>query len=138
MSTQNVPGPVPAITPENAFFWTAGEHGELRFLHCQACNHVLHPPAPLCPQCLSDDLVVKTVSGRAEVATFTVNHHPWHPAFAPPYVLAIVEIEEAPYVRFTTRLVNCDPDDVRIGMPVRVRFEQAGQAWLPLFEPEVA
>ena len=40
-----------------------------------------------------------------------------------PYVVAIVEIVEQPSVRLTTNLVNCPPDEIEIGMPVRVTFE---------------
>jgi uncharacterized OB-fold protein len=55
-------------------------------------------------------------------------------------VVAIVEIEEDPCVRLTTNIVNIEPRDVRIGMPVRVVFEhhadEAGDVWIPLFEPD--
>ncbi len=125
----------PLLTPENRFFWTAGADGELRFKRCRDCARWIHPPAPRCRACLGDDLEVAAVSGRARVGGFTVNYQPWLPGFPPPYVIAIVEIEEAPYVRLTTNIVDCDPDDVHIGMPVQVRFEQAGEAWLPLFAP---
>jgi uncharacterized OB-fold protein len=38
-----------------------------------------------------------------------------------------------------TNLVGVDPDDVRIGMRVRVKFEPVSEdASVPLFEPEVA
>jgi uncharacterized OB-fold protein len=57
-----------------------------------------------------------------------------------PYVVAIVEIEEDPSVRLTTNIVNVEPRDVWIGMPVRVVFEHhaddAGDVWIPLFEPD--
>lgn len=129
--------PYPAITPENAFFWTAGETGSLRFQRCRACRHFVHPPQPNCPECLGDALDIEPVSGRATVAAKTINMHAWRPDFPPPpYVIAIVEIEEAPYVRLTTRMVNCEPGQVAIGMPVRVIFQQQGPAWLPLFEPD--
>jgi uncharacterized OB-fold protein len=75
------------------------------------------------------------VSGRAEVATFTINVQPWIPGFDPPYVIAMVEIVEQPSVRLTTNIVDCAPDDVYIGMPVMVRFEQYDDVWLPLFAP---
>jgi uncharacterized OB-fold protein len=127
--------PYPEIDDANRFFWTSGEEGVLRFLRCQACRTFLHPPAPYCRDCLSQDLAPEAVSGRATVEACTVNHHPWHPAFPPPYVVAIVAIEEAPEVRLTTNLVNCPAEDVRIGLPVQVTFRQAGPAWLPLFEP---
>jgi uncharacterized OB-fold protein len=80
------------------------------------------------------------VSGRARIATFTVNHQPWMPGPALPYVVAIVEIDEQPDVRLMTNVVGCPPEAVRIGMPVRVVFEHHpdpdGDVWLPLFEPD--
>ena len=85
---------LPRITPENEHYWTGGAQGELRFLRCTGCGHYLHPPQPLCPECLSRDLEVAAVSGRAELHTYTVNHQPWIPGFPPPYVVAIVEIPE--------------------------------------------
>jgi uncharacterized OB-fold protein len=128
----------PLLTPENRYFWTAGAEGELRFKRCRACRTYVHPPAPYCAICLSKDLAIEAVSGRARVGGFTVNHQAWQPGFPPPYVIAIVELEEAPYVRLTTNIVNCDPDAVHVGMPVRVRFEQVEDTWLPLFEPTSA
>jgi len=130
--------PSPALTLENRFFWTSGADGRLRFQRCQACRTYVHPPQPYCPTCLSDRLEAEAVSGRATVAACTVNHHRWRPGFDPPYVVAIVEIEEAPYVRLTTNIVGCAPESVEIGQPVQVRFEQVGETWLPLFEPRGA
>ena len=75
------------------------------------------------------------MSGRARVATFTVNHQPWYPGMDPPYVIAIVEIEEQADVRLMTNIVSCDVEDVKIGMPVTVRFEHQDDVWIPLFEP---
>jgi len=55
-----------------------------------------------------------------------VNHHPWIPGFEPPYVIAIVEIEEQPGLRVTTNLVGCTPDsDDGIFLPL---FEPASDA----------
>ena len=51
----------------------------------------------------------------------------------PPYVIAEVELAEQPGLRLLTSVVGCD--EVTIGMPVRVRFEQAGDAWIPVFGP---
>jgi len=121
-------------------FWTAGGDGRLELLRCGQCGTYVHPPAPRCPTDQGTDLAWTPVSGRATVATFTVNHQPWMPGPALPYVVAIVEIAEQPSVRLTTNVVGCAPQDVRIGMPVRVTFEHHadpdGDVWLPLFEPD--
>ena len=51
-----------------------------------------------------------------------------------PYVVALVDLDEG--VRLMTNLVGIDPDEVRIGMRVRVRFETVSEeASVPLFEP---
>jgi uncharacterized OB-fold protein len=128
---------LPALTPENEHFWTGGRDGELRFLHCAACDTFVHPPAPRCPECLGDALAVRAVSGRAHLHTFTENHQPWIPGFDPPYLIAIVTIDEQPTLRLTTNLVNCTAADAHIGMPLRVVFEEREDGiFLPLFEPD--
>ena len=127
---------LPLVTRRNVHFWTGGAHGELRILRCTACRHWIHPPAPICPACLARDVAPEAVSGRARVATFTVNHQPWVPGFDPPYLVAIVELVEQPGLRLTTNLVNCALDAARIDMPVRVVFEQRDDVWIPLFQPE--
>ena len=75
------------------------------------------------------------VSGEGTVYTFTVNHQPFHPDVPPPYVIAIVELAEQADLRVPTNIVNCPIDGVRVGMPVRVVFEEHGEVFVPLFEP---
>ena len=77
------------------------------------------------------------MSGRGTVFTFTVNRHQYHPDVPAPYVIAIVELVEQHGLRFTTNIVDVDPEVVAIGMPVRVTFESAGEAaWAPVFRPK--
>jgi uncharacterized protein len=128
---------LPRVTDRNRHFWEGGRDGKLQFLRCADDGTYVHPPAPVCPTCFAKSLAVEAVSGRATVATFSVNHQPWMPGPELPYVLAIVEIVEDPRVRVTTNIVGCDPDAVHIDMPVRVTFEEHdGEVWIPLFEPE--
>jgi uncharacterized OB-fold protein len=131
---------LPKLTDENREFWTRGGRGELCFWRCQDCGDYVHPPQPICPSCLSKDLAVEAVSGKATLASYTINHQAWMPGPELPYVVAIIEIVEQPSVRLTTNLVNCPHDEIRIGMPVRVTFEHHpdpdGDVYLPLFEPD--
>jgi uncharacterized protein len=134
MTTEAIPErPVPVITERTAAFWRGGAAGELRMQRCQACGWWLHPPGPLCPRCLSRDLESEVTSGRGTVWSFTINRYKWGPGLEPPYVLAEVELEEQAGLRLLTAIVECD--DVTIGMPVTVRFEQTGDAWVPVFAP---
>lgn len=132
--------PLPEITPFNEWFWTSGADGHLRIQGCDDCGALVHPPVPVCPRCRSRAHAPVVVSGRATVAAFTVNAHHWLPGFAPPYVIAVVALEEDPSVRLTTNLVNVYPEavergDVGIGAEVSVSFEQHDTVWVPVFEP---
>ena len=127
---------LPRVTDRNRHFWQGGKEGRLQFLRCRACETWIHPPQPVCPECLGKDLAAEPVSGRAQVLTFTLNHQPWVPAPDHPYCIAIVEIEEQEGLRLMTNVVNCAPEEVAIGMPVRVVFEEQEDVWVPLFEPD--
>ena len=75
-------------------------------------------------------------SGKGTVWTFTVTYQNRTPGFAEdvPYVLALVELEEG--VRMFTNIVECNPREVSIGMPVEVTFVQAtDQITIPYFKP---
>ena len=65
-----------------------------------------------------------------------MDHYPFNPEVPVPYVIAIVELVEQEGLRFTTDIVNCPIDAVTIGMPVQVVFEQQGEVFVPLFEPD--
>jgi len=126
---------LPELTELTEFFWKSGEDGTLRFQRCSACGELRHPPSAVCPFCRSHEWVAAEVSGRGVVAGFTVNEQMWIPSFPPPYVIAIVAIEEDDRIRLTTNLVNVAPDEVFVGMKVQVTFEHAEDVWVPLFEP---
>ena len=128
--------PLPAVTPETEHFWHGGGSGRLQFKRCRSCGFWLHPPSPICRRCRSDDVGVDAVSGKGTVASYTVNHQRWLPSFEPPYVVAIVELDEQPALRLTTNIVGCEIDEVTIGMRVEVCFEQHDDVWIPLFRPE--
>jgi uncharacterized protein len=127
---------LPSLTPETSPFWQGGSTGVLNIYHCAQCDQFFHPPAPICPKCLSQEVGPRPVSGRGRVFSFTVNHQPWVPGLQVPYVVAIVELVEQSGLRFLSNVVGVPLEEVHIGMPVRVVFEQVEDVWLPLFERE--
>ncbi|HEY3717893.1 MAG TPA: OB-fold domain-containing protein [Jatrophihabitantaceae bacterium] len=126
---------LPELTIANEFYWTSGADGRLRFQQCTACNALIHPPAPTCRTCRSSDSTVTEVSGLGRLIGFTVNQRMRLPGLEPPYVVGHVAIEEDDRVRLTTRIVDADPDDLRLGQQVRVVFEHVEDVYLPLFTP---
>jgi acetyl-CoA acetyltransferase/uncharacterized OB-fold protein len=127
--------PLPAISPENEAFWTSGADGTLRLPRCPECKALLHPSLVVCPGCHHERPEMVAVSGRATVLGYTVNHQQWLPGYPPPYVIAVVAVDEDPSVRLTTNIVNAAPEDVHVGMAVEVVFEQHDDVWVPLFQP---
>jgi hypothetical protein len=125
--------PSPVITDRTAAFWTGGASGELLIARCQTCGWWLHPPLPVCRRCRGADIAPEAVSGRASLWSYTVNRYPWAPSLTPPYLIAEVELEEQAGLRLMTALAGVD--EATIGMALRVRFEQAGDAWAPVFAP---
>jgi uncharacterized OB-fold protein len=128
------PRMAPDLSPAVRPFWTGGERGNLLLPRCEACDRWAEPGVEACPGC-GGATAYQPVSGRGTVFTFTVNGQPWNPDVPVPYVIALIELDEQEGLRIPTNIVNCDPDDVRVGLPVRVLFEHQGEAYVPLFEP---
>jgi uncharacterized protein len=68
--------------------------------------------------------------------SFSVVHQAPSPAFAVPYVLAVVRLEEGP--QMMCNLLDIDPAQVRCDLPVEVVFEKRGDLALPQFRPRPA
>ncbi|MEU5842061.1 OB-fold domain-containing protein [Rhodococcus sp. NPDC047139] len=127
--------PLPQLTPQNKFFWKSGEDGRLRIRECESCSALIHPPQPICRYCRGRQMGVRVVSGFATLIGFTVNHRFGLPGLKPPFVIAQVALEDDPRVRLTTNVIECEPDELVLGMRMEVVFHQDGDVWLPLFRP---
>ncbi len=122
----------PDIAPEAAEFWEATKERRLVIQHCPSCGHQWYPRA-ICTGC-GEQPGWAEISGRGTLHSFTVvargpdgrrgeipPEGGWAPAagreggwpissedwLQPPYVIALVELEEGP--RMLTRLVGGDP-----------------------------
>lgn len=121
------------ITSSTAPFWEAARQGRLVLPHCQSCGRAHWYPRHTCPFCASQDLAWTPSQGSGTLETFTVVRQPFSTAGArrePPYVVAIVRLADGP--RMTTSLVDCPLDGLRVGLPVRVRFDDASGLDVPI------
>ena len=131
--------PLPApITPEARPYWDGLKQGKLMVPRCNACGRPFLYPRVACPHCHARDIGWIEASGRGRLHSFAIAHQSINRAMKvpPPYVLAMVELEEGP--RMLTNLVNVAPDpaQLRCDMPVRVVFAaQTADVTLPLWEP---
>lgn len=127
MSPSTLPAPAPEVSPETKEFWDATAEGRFLLRRCDACGVAIWYPRAVCPDCGSTATSWSEASGRGTVYTFTVVHRSVVQAYreAVPYVLAYVELEEGP--RVMTNIVGCAPEEVRVGMPVTLVFDDTGK-----------
>lgn len=123
------PKPVPDADTQP--YWDAAAEHRLAVPRCGACGRWVWQPAPLCPACGTPDPVWTEVSGAGVVVSWTVIHPPVLPAWADdvPFTVLLVELDEG--VRMVGRLVDAEPSELSIGLPVALRWRQEGELALP-------
>ena len=129
MSSQQRPLPIPTHISEP--HWKGADDGQLLVQRCESCSGYTFPPRPVCTHCFSTALKWTRSSGRGTIYSYTIAHRPPYPAFKPPYVVAIVELEEGWHM--LTNLAESDLQTVRVNAPVEVFFESFGEITLPMF-----
>ncbi len=120
--------PAPAVNAENKPYFDAAAQGRLLIKRCLDCGKAHFYPRALCPHCFSERTEWQEAKGTGTVYTYSVMRT------GAPFVIAYVTLEEG--VTLLTNIVDCSPDQVRIGHEVRVVFRPAeGGALVPMFAP---
>lgn len=89
------------------------EQGKFLGVKCKKCDEVTFPPMAVCRSCSGSDVEPTEVSGNGTIQTFTVIRVAPE-GKKPPYVVAMVELDEGPYV--TGDLVDIIPDEADISL----------------------
>ena len=129
--------PLPVPNMESEPFWSALKEHRLQVQRCKRCSKHYFYPRSHCPFCYGGDVEWVGCSGKGKVHTFSVIRQNLAPGFREeaPYVVAMVELDEGG-VQMMTNIVECEPGDVSIGMPVQVTFEDVtDDVTLPKFKP---
>lgn len=118
-----------AVTdPTTTAWWSAAGEGRLLVQRCDTCGtHQLYP-RPFCLRCESRDVAWVASRGTGRVYSQTTVHVPVVSWLAPPYVVALVELDEGP--RLLTNLVG---PPCRIGDRVEVCWDVRDDLVVPLF-----
>ena len=128
--------PLPEIQPHSQGFWDGCKQHKLLIQHCNSCGANIFYPRRDCPKCWSQDLGWIESSGRATVYTYTVTLEGVEEMFVEdlPIIVAWVDLPEG--IRMNTNLVECEPEEVQIGMEVEVVFRDVtDEITLPYFRP---
>ena len=112
-------------------FWRAAERGQLVVQRCVDCRRHQFYPRPFCLGCESDRIEWVATRGTGVVYSQTRLHMSAGPGFEPPYVVAVVQLDEGP--RLVTNIVGVA---CAIGDRVRVAWrDRQGAPPVPVFEP---
>ena len=125
----------PTPTPETEHFWEGTRNHKLLLQRCKGCGTVYFPPRDFCPENGSTDIEVFEASGKATLASYTINNRQ-HPSFESPYAIAVVQLAEGPMMM--TNIVDCEqtPEALQLDMPLEVTFEKVNDTiTVPLFRP---
>jgi uncharacterized protein len=117
----------PPYSPDTEFFWAGTRIGELRIQRCGACGALRHPPGPACLSCgATEKQEYQLAVGTGTVYSYVVHRHPPVPGKQLPIVIALVELTEG--VRMLGELHGVSPDQVSVGLPVRVAYARIDEA----------
>jgi uncharacterized OB-fold protein len=115
--------PPPLANAVTLPFWQAAAEHRLVVQRCNDCGRTRLPPSPICPACRSSAADWKELSGRGEIYTYTIVHRPVAAGQELPFVIAVIALDDAGGVRMISNVVGAAPDDVRIGAPVELVWE---------------
>jgi uncharacterized OB-fold protein len=118
MSAEQRKIPAPTVDPETKPFWDAICEGRLMIKSCNACGESHYYPRTICPHCGSDDTVFKETTGKGTIYSFSPMRR-----VPTPYTVAYVTLE-GEEISMLTNIVDCDPDDLKIGQEVKLVFTE--------------
>ncbi len=93
---------------------------------CVSCSKVFFPPRTVCSNCRGREFEKATLPQQGEIETFTVIRvAPSGFSDQIPYAVGIVRLLGG--IRLTAQIVDCDPQALKIGDPVRLEFRKLQQ-----------
>jgi uncharacterized OB-fold protein len=127
--------PLPAdVAPDDLDrpFWEGVEQHRFLVHRCRTCSRS-YWPASSCVDHGGANMEWTEASGRGQVHTFVVYRQAVDPAWADrvPYVVAVIRLDEGPF--FHSDLPGTPVDDVAIGQPVHVEYEDVDGGTIPHF-----
>ncbi len=123
--------------------WAAAADHRLSLPRCDDCGRLVWYPAEACRRCGGPSQSWVDLSGRGTLFSWVVVHQQFLPQYDPPYVTALVAVDEDPAVRLATRLLEVDPADpgLTVDQAVEVVFAPLtfpsveGEVTAPLWRP---
>lgn len=106
-------------------WWDAVRRHEVAIQECGDCLTLRHPPQGTCPNCGSEKVQWRTMSGKGTVYSYIVVHQTALPSWrgAVPYHIVMVTLDDAPEIRLYGNIVDVANEDLEIGLAVSAVFD---------------
>lgn len=117
--------------------WEGLQEERLLIQECSDCGERQHFPRPWCQYCGSEEIEWIESDGKATLYSYSIPRrvvevYEYEPAL--PYIMGYIDLDVG--VRFVSNVVNCDIDDVEIGMELEAVFDHVtDDITLVRFEP---
>lgn len=123
MNAEKKSRPLPKPTPTTQEFWDGAKKGKLMLQYDPVKRKYQFWPRQNSVRTGKRNLKWQKVSGKGTVYSYTTTYVPTA-GFEDkvPYVVGLIELDEG--VRMISNVINIDPDDIEIGMKVKVTFEK--------------
>ena len=118
----SIPVPMPGGTDQP--YWDGAANHELRIQKCSGCGTYQFPPDEICATCQRFDPEWVAVKPTGRIFGWT---RVWHAVGglkeAVPYLVVLVELDEAPGIRMLGNVVGDGMQELRVDQPVEAVFE---------------
>jgi len=105
-------------TAESSEFFDMAARGMLMIRRCLECSAYRAPQVTCCPRCYGEASEPVPADGAASLVSWTVVHRSPVPGLDAPYVAALVECREGPWV--FVRLLGTDGSELSAGMALEL------------------
>lgn len=126
--------PLPNIDLDNKSLYQEYKQHNFALYRCQDCGDWYFPKS-FCRNHENEsyfgNIKLEESSGSGAIFAIATTRRLFHPGFEDdlPYTFAMIELEEGPL--FGSQIIGINPDDVEIGLPVEVRFQDVEKEEIP-------
>lgn len=93
---------------------------------CKKCGQKFFPPRLICPDCKSQEMEETKIAEKGKLLTYTIIRVPPHQFVdQAPFTVGIAELDDG--MKLTAQVVDCDFEDLKIGMRLRLEFRKVFQ-----------
>ena len=102
-------------------FWNSIRSSSLSFPKCNNCNRFHWYPKKLCPFCKSTNIHWTPIKGEGSIFSWTIVRHAFSDDYKDkiPYVIVLIEFDDAPGVRLVSNLTSDNLECIHFGMKVK-------------------